>query len=266
MKLTRPLNVLDLETTGTDISRDRIVQLAVIQVQPDGTEKRLEQLFNPGFPMSEEVIAIHGITNEMVHNQPAFVALAPVVHEWFKGCDLAGYNAIGFDIPMLWEEFHRAGIEWLLAGLHILDAFEIFRKKEPRDLTAALQFYCYKELHGAHNAMRDVLATYAVLLAQTASEDFQQAPKYADIRAMDTAALARFCQSEDRPRVDLCGTIVLKNGVPVFNTKRNRDVPVTADVGYAEWILRSDFPQSTKSAIRKILSNGAEHAGQPTLF
>lgn len=256
LKLDRPLSFIDIEGTGLDIAKDRIVSLTALRLEPDGSSDVFEWMFNPGFPMAQEVIDIHGITDDMVADKPPFEDLAGEVNLALMDSDLCGYNILGYDLPMLWEELNRVGITLDLESVRVIDACEIFKLKEPRDLAAALKKFCGKEHTGAHNATNDVLATKDVLLGQL--------EHYADLPC-DVAELAKF-SAGDRNRVDLCGTIVRnKDGVPVFNTKRNRNVPVVHDIGYAEWILRSDFPQSTKAAIRKVLNEPLSSGGMAML-
>jgi DNA polymerase III subunit epsilon len=248
MKLTRPLVILDIEATGVEVSRDRIVTLYCLKVVPGGIEFELDIKCNPGIQMTEEVIAIHGITNEMVKNWPPFEEYARNVLDFINGCDICGFNAASFDAPMLFEEFLRAGLEWNLEGISIVDPGTIFKKKEERSLTAAVKFYCKRTHDGAHGAKADVLATRDVLYAQL--------NRYEDLADMGVVELGKYSMTDKdgNERVDLNGTIVRnKEGVPVFNTKRNKGVPVTSDTGYASWIIRSDFPTQTKRTICKIL-------------
>jgi DNA polymerase III subunit epsilon len=262
LKLTRPLCVLDIEATGLEITRDRIVTLAIIKLHPDGKQTPYAFMCNPGFTMSPEVIAIHGITDDMVADSPSFSDLGANVRSVLDGCDLAGFNLTGFDLPLLWEEFHRSGIEWDLTDVAIVDASAIFRKLEPRDLTSALSFYCGMEHSEAHNAMGDVMATIDVLKKQLAGDKDDavrliDASQYKPLSSMTVKELSDFCamEKDGSRRLDLAGTIMLnKDGVPVFGTKRNRGVPVEHDMGYAEWMIyKADFPTQTKHVIRRVL-------------
>lgn len=246
LTLTRPINFLDVEGTGTDTAIDRIVTLDIVQVHPDLTCVPFYWKFNPGVPMSEEVIAIHGITNEVAATFPKFTSVeADQILTVLGNHDAGGFSAQRYDLSILWEELFRVGREWNLDGVRVVDCCAIYHKKEPRNLSAAVKFYCGREHANAHNSMDDVKETINVLAGQL--------EKYPDL-PRTVAELAEFCK-DDQERLDLCGTIVRnKNGVAVFNTKRNKGVAVVNDEGYARWILRSDFPEQTKRVIRGILN------------
>jgi DNA polymerase-3 subunit epsilon len=245
MKFTKPICFFDLEATGLDTQRDRAVQFAARYRTVSGVWSFQSTLINPEIPIPPESTEIHGITDEMVKDAPKFRNLADIIHNSMKGCILAGYNLIHFDIPMLWEEFYRAKINWEVDQKLIIDVGNIFKLKHPRDLSAAVKTYCHREMEDAHNALADVEATADVLMAQLDAHD--------DLFDMDENQLAEFSQMDKR--VDLAGIIVLnKDGVPVFNTKRNKGVPVVEDQGYANWMLRSDFSENTKQTILKIIS------------
>ncbi|MEK9829989.1 MAG: 3'-5' exonuclease, partial [Schleiferiaceae bacterium] len=166
MKLQRPLCVFDLETTGVQVVSDRIVEMCVIKVEPNGTETTKIWRVNPGMPIPASASAIHGITDDMVANSPSFKELAPEIAAFMKDCDVAGYNSNRFDIPLLAEEMLRAEVDLDLRKVHAVDVQNIFHKKEQRTLSAALKFYCEEELVNAHNAEADVRATLNVLRAQ----------------------------------------------------------------------------------------------------
>lgn len=244
MKLTRPLLFFDVESTGVDPAKDKIVTISMLKQQPDGSFKILSAEFNPGFEMKPEVIAIHGITNEMTALWPPFSTHAKAIHEHFKGCDLCGYNLLNFDIPILWEEFYRCGIEWDLSGVHIVDAGNIFKIKEPRTLSAAMKFYCGADHQDAHSAKADVLATQLVLKGQL--------QRYPDLDAMDLPTLAASSKMDDR--IDLAGKLVRdKDGDAVYAFGKSKGVKVRDDLGYADWMLKSDFSQQTKIALRAVI-------------
>ncbi len=166
LNLKRPLVFLDLETTGINITADRIVELAILKVQPDGSEEWLHSLINPGIPIPEKTTAIHGISNKDVANSPKFADLARKIAAFIEGCDMAGYNAIKFDFPILMEEFNRAGVEVNFRKPKFVDVQVIFHRKEQRTLSAAYRYYCNKELTDAHSAKSDTQATYDILKAQ----------------------------------------------------------------------------------------------------
>lgn len=248
MNLTRPLVVFDIEATGLELATDRIVTLYALKLMPDGSTQELDVKCNPGFQMSDEVIEVHGITNEMVKDWPPFSQVAQQVHDFISGCDMCGFNARRFDCPMLYEELLRCGITWQTEGMAIIDPGNVFQVKEPRSLEAAVRFYCKRSHEGAHDAKADVLATRDVLFAQL--------NRYDDLIDMDVPALGEFSRTmrDGTKAVDWCGTIMEnKDGVPVYGTKRNRGVPVTHDRGYGAWIMRSSFPSQTRTVLRRLL-------------
>lgn len=283
MKLTRPLCVLDIESacakSRPDAAVDRIICLAIAKLNPNSDTARAKWLFNPGVVMSAENMAIHGFTNEQVVTYPPMDAHhAESIAHFISGCDLAGFNLLNYDVPLLWEECHRVGAVINLDGVHIVDAGNIFKKKEERSLTAALKFYCGRDHTGAHGAEADVDATISVLEAQRRGEKYFNLPPsgsvsvaenlmcfhdsaYDDIVAMDVPALAAYSKMDDR--IDLFGTIVRnEKGEAVFNTKRNQGVRVIDDIGYAQWFVRNDFPAHTKMTIKRILNGGQQDDGQ----
>jgi DNA polymerase III subunit epsilon len=269
MKITKPIVFLDCESTGLDTVKDRIITLAIVPINAPTVPSReyREFKFNPGVTMTPENIAIHGITNEMVKDWPRFETRAREVHAALTGCDLGGFNLQNFDIPIIWEELYRCGIEWDLNGVDIVDVGMIFKKKEPRDLTAAVKFYLGREHAGAHGAMADTLSTVDVFREQTWGRTH-----YGDIAAMDIPALAKYCavDKDGNERVDLAGTVIRrKDGVLAFGTKRNKGVAIENDMGYASWILRSDFPTQTRKVLSSIVSEierRREDRGQERLF
>jgi DNA polymerase-3 subunit epsilon len=244
----KPLLYFDLETTGTDVTKDRIIELALVIEEGSetwGTTMR----FNPGIPIPAEATETHGITDQMVAHCASFGDHAKSIHRMFQGCDIAGYNVAQFDIPLLWEEFHRAGVVWDLNGVNIIDACKIYREKEPRTLEAAAKYYLGEEHTEAHQAAGDVEMTRRVLTAQRA--------RYEDLRTMDNAALAVFCGTHRN--VDVAGKIVRNDDdVPCFAFGANKGVPINKNRNYAEWMLRSEFPNHTKMVLRKILYGGAK--------
>ncbi len=252
MKLLRPICFFDIESATRspypDPAIDKIVVLVITKIHPEGERVTQEWRFNPGFEMSPENIAIHGITNEMAVGYPTFDRASAVKIANFicnpVQSDLAGFGVDRYDVPILWEEMFRVGLTLELKGIHVVDAGAIFKKKEERSLSAAVKFYCGREHIGAHDAKNDVTESINVLESQL--------ERYADLAGMDVPALAKFSQMDDR--LDLAGIIVRnKDGHAVFNTKRNKGVRVVDDTGYAEWMLRSDFSQNTKAVIRSLL-------------
>lgn len=240
----RPLCVFDIEGTGTNPASDRIVTLAIQKI--DG---RVTSTFgyecNPGVQMSDEVIAIHGITNEAVAAWAPFKRWAQEIFMVIKGCDLLGFNLFNYDIPLLWEELNRCGIEWPLDGVRVIDAGNVFKKKEERSLPAAVQFYLNHEHEGAHDAHADVSATLDVLNAQL--------DRYPDLRAMSLDDLATFSRFDER--IDLAGKIVKgADGRPTYTIGKVRGIAVEDDPGFAYWMLGKDFSANTKMVLRKILN------------
>ncbi len=246
LKLTRPLVFFDLETTGVDVLKDRIVEMSFIKLFPDGTREERTKRVNPGMPIPQEATAIHGITDEDVANEPLFSQYAKSLASWLKGCDLAGFNSNHFDVPVLVEEFQRAGADFSLDGVNLVDVFNIYRKKERRNLESAYRFYCGKELVGAHAASADITATLEVLLAQV--------EHYEDLENSTVKSLADFSSSGS---LDLMGRIVRNDaGVPVFNFGKYKGKSVKEtfekDTSYYNWIMNGEFETSTKDVITKI--------------
>lgn len=246
LKLKRPICFFDLETTGTDVARDRIVEISVVKVFPNGTKEIKTWLVNPGRHIPEEVSAIHGITDEKVRDEPTFDKIAPQVYAMIKDSDLAGYNSNKFDIPLLAEELLRAGIDFDMNHRVSVDVQTIFHKKEQRTLSAAYKFYCGAELEGAHSAQADTLATYEVLCGQL--------DRYDDL-PNDIEALAEY--STQRKFADFAGFITYdKDGCEVFSFGKHKGRRVEelleAEPGYLGWILEADFPLYTKKVITGI--------------
>lgn len=247
LKLNRPLVFFDLETTGTDILKDRIVEMSFIKLFPDGSREEKTKRVNPGIPIPAEATEVHGITDEDVASEPVFRAYAKSLAAWLKGCDLAGFNSNHFDVPVLIEEFNRAGVEFSIDGVNLVDVFNIYRMKEKRNLESAYRFYCQKELKDAHSASADINATLEVLLAQV--------DHYEDLHGSSVKDLAEYTSSGS---VDLMGRIVRhpKSGVPVFNFGKYKGRPVVdvfaEDSSYYSWIMKGDFETSTKDAFTKI--------------
>ncbi len=249
LSLDRPLAVFDIESTGTNPRTDRIIELAVVTVFPDGRRESRVWLLNPRVPIPLETTAIHGITDEMVAGCPTFADRARSIWNAFEGCDLGGYNHTRFDIPLLQEEFNRVGMNFDVDGRRIIDAQKIYHKREPRDLTAAVRFYCNGEnLKGAHGAEADAKATLRVLEGQ-----FRM---YADL-PRDPDELDRLLNEHDPFNVDHIGRLRWMDGEVVINFgkkkgERVRDL-VKNDKSFLKWILKADFPLDTREIIRKIL-------------
>ncbi|NQX81865.1 MAG: 3'-5' exonuclease [Flavobacteriaceae bacterium] len=246
LNLDRPVVFFDLETTGINANTDRIVEISLLKVFPNGNKESKTWLVNPGIKIPANTSEIHGITDEKVKDEPLFKELAPKVSEIIKGCDLGGFNSNRFDIPLLAEEMLRAEQEFDMTGVKTVDVQVIFHKKEQRTLSAGYQFYCGKDLEMAHSAEADTMATYEILLAQL--------EKYEDVEN-DMDFLNTFSKQKDN--VDLAGFIVKNDqGEPVFSFGKNKGIKVL-DVfkktpGYYSWMQNSDFPLYTKRVLKKI--------------
>ncbi len=246
LNLTRPLVFFDLETTGTNVGKDRIVEISFVKIYPNGDEDIKTRRLNPEMHIPEASSAVHGITDEDVKDCPTFRQIAASLKEQIADCDLAGYNSNKFDVPLLAEEFHRAGIDADLHNRRFIDVQTIFYKKEPRTLTAAYKFYCNAELIGAHGATADTKATYEVLKAQL--------DRYDDIEN-DVDFLAEY--TSFTKNVDFAGAMVYNDqNEEVFNFgkhkgKKVRDV-LKSEPGYYGWMMQNDFSHDTKAMLTKI--------------
>ena len=246
LNLKNPIVFFDLETTGINIAADRIVEIAWLKVDLNGNETSKTLRINPEMPIPKEVTAIHGISNEDVKDSPTFNEVARSLAKEIEGCDLAGYNSVRFDIPLLAEEFLRAGVEIDLKKRKFVDVQVIFMKMEPRTLAAAYKFFAGKELTDAHSAEADTLATYEVLQAQL--------DRYPNLEN-DIGKLAEF--SAHNRNVDFAGRIVYNDeDVEVFNFGKYKGKPVRevlkTDPGYFGWMMNGDFPLYTKKVLTSI--------------
>lgn len=246
LELKNPLIFFDLETTGIDIVNDRIVQIAYHKVYPNGKEESKSFLINPGMPIPPQATAIHKITNDDVAMAPLFKHVANEIARDFEGCDLAGYNSNRFDIPLLAEELLRAEVDIDLSKRKFIDVQVVFHKKEPRNLSAAYQFYCNKELTGAHDAAVDTMATFEILKAQL--ETYQDLPTTVE-------GLSKF--TTQTKNVDFAGRFVYdENGHEVFNFGKYKGQKVSdilkKDTGYFGWMLSGDFSLHTKKVLTNI--------------
>ena len=274
LNLTKPLVIFDLETTGLDLVKDRIIQISYIKVYPDGREERGDELVNPEKPIEPLITQLTGISNEDVKDKPTFKQLGAVLAEKFTGCDFAGFNSNHFDIPLLAEEFLRAGVDFDFSKSKMIDAQTIFHKMERRNLAAAYKFYCGRKMEEdfeAHRADQDTEATYRVLMGELdkyapgANEDPEK------VLENDINKLAEFSRTNNN--VDFAGRIVWgemkdRNGNPlldeegnplmteVFNFGKHKGIPVAdvlhIDPGYYSWILSGDFTYNTKQVLTRI--------------
>lgn len=246
LNLQRPLIFFDLETTGLNLTQDRIVEISFIKVMPDGEEIYKTRRINPEKPIPPESSAIHHITDEDVKDAPTFKQIAKSLADIFRGCDIAGFNSNRFDIPMLDQEFQKAGVDFDFSRARVVDVQTIFHKKEPRNLVAAYRFYCDKDLEGAHSADADIRATYEVLKAQL--------DRYSDLEN-NVEALSKF--SSTNRNVDFAGRLVYdEQGREIINFGKYKgkvaeDV-LRTDTGYFGWILNGDFTENTKDAFKRI--------------
>lgn len=247
LKLNTPLVFFDLETTGTNINSDRIVEICYLKVYPNGNEESKTIRINPEMHIPEEASAVHGIYDEDVTDCPTFKLMAKKIAEDIEGCDLAGFNSNRFDIPLLVEEFLRAGVDIDLQKRKFIDVQVIYHKLEQRTLSAAYKFYCNKNLEDAHSAAADTHATYEVLKAQL--------DHYPDVLENDVKFLSEYsCYSKN---VDFAGRIVYnEQGIEVFNFGKYKGISVEEvllkDPGYYGWILNGDFTLNTKNVLTKI--------------
>ncbi|MEP5611529.1 MAG: 3'-5' exonuclease [Cyclobacteriaceae bacterium] len=261
LNLKNPLVVFDLETTGTNISQDRIVEMAFVKIFPDGSTEEKHRKVNPTIPIPLETSLIHGIYDDDVKDEPNFKQIAKSMAQWLEGCDLSGFNCVGFDVPMLVEEFLRANVDFDVDSRKIVDAQKIFHNMEKRNLTAAYKFYCDKDLVDAHSALADTRATYEVLLSQVQRYDGQEAVdnlgnKITDI-SNDMEALNKLSTSR---MIDLAGRMVFKDGKEVFNFGKHRGKEVTEvlqkEPSFYDWIMKGDFPLDTKRKLTQIKLRG----------
>lgn len=243
LNLSRPIVFFDLETTGTSITNDRIVEISYIKVNPDGSEQTDTIRVNPGMPIPPASTAVHHITDSDVAEAPRFADIAVELDRIFADCDFAGYNSNKFDVPLLVEEFSRAGINFQIAGRRFVDVQNIFHKMEQRTLVAAYKFYCGKDLANAHSALADTRATYEVLQSQL--------DRYDNLKN-DVEMLAEFSRSGRG--LDLASRVVLDdNDVPVFNFGKHKGRPVKEvfrkERSFYSWIMQGDFPKNTKDVL-----------------
>lgn len=251
LKLVRPLVVFDIESTGISPRKDRIIELAAIKLMPDGEEISKCWLMNPGVPIPPETTAIHGISDEIVKDCPTFADKAEEIFEFFRGCDLSGFNADRFDIPCLEEEFARVGMAFAPSARKHVDVQRIYHKKEPRDLSAAVRFYLGRNHDGAHGAEADTRATLEVLKAQTA--------KYSDLPAT-VDEMDEYLVPHDPMNADRAGTLRWKDGELTINFGKKKGESLKKlllnEPNYLKWILKGDFDTEVRMIIKDLLDNG----------
>ena len=262
LNLKIPLCFFDLETTGINITQDRIIEIAVIKVMPNGEIIRKSNFINPTVPIPPESTAIHGISNEDVADKPTFKEIGKEYVKFFEGADLAGFNILKFDVPMLVEEFLRAGVEFDYSRKKLIDAQKIFHMMEKRTLSAALKFYCGKEMKDAHSAEADTQATMDVLYAQIERYENQEVTdglgNKIGVIKNDMEALNKLTATE---MVDLAGRMVKNDkGEPVFNFGKHKNKPVLTvfkeEPSYYDWMMKGDFSLDTKRRLTEIKLSG----------
>ena len=251
LKLTRPLVVFDIESTGTSPRKDRIIELAAIKVMPNGEEIRQCWLLNPQMPIPPKTTAIHGITDEIVKDCPTFEDKAKDIFAFFKGCDLSGFNADRFDIPCLEEEFARVGLNFGASARKHVDVQRIYHKMEPRDLTAAVRFYLGRPHEGAHGAEADANATLEVLKAQM--ERYPELPK-------DTETMDEYLVPHDPLNADRNGMLRWKNGELTVNFGKKKGESLRRlmlnEPSYIRWLIKGDFDSEVRMIVKDLFENG----------
>lgn len=257
LRLTRPLVCLDVESTGTSPSADRIIELGLVRLDTAGTRTRQRWLLHPGCPIPPAATAVHHITDADVAHAPGFVDVAAEIARHLHGVDLCGFNLRAFDLPILRAEFARAGVAWPCEGARVVDAMAIYHARERRDLGGAVRLYLGRELEGAHSAVADADATLDVLLAQLAA--YPDLPR--DLGELDLASGGR-----QPDWATECGRIRWDaNGDAVFAFGKARGARLTADFGFAGWVLRNDFPADVKALCREALAGKRPRAPAPPL-
>ncbi len=247
MKITRPILFFDIEATGVDTQKDRIVQLGISTLYPDMSRKRWQSLFNPEMPIPPEVTAIHGITDEMVKDAPLFAQHGPMLYAGLRGKDIGVFNGFRLDIPMLDEEFRRCGAKLDLSDTKVIDCFVLFSKKNPRKLEDYIRRYGGREPSGSHEALADAEDTVDGFIGQLAEHD--------DLRTMSSVDLATYSRFNDGRMADAAGKLYWSDSGDLhYAFGKNRGVKVKDDPGFGRWILSRDFPGSTREVLEKYLN------------
>ncbi len=258
LKLKNPLAFFDLETTGTSVNHDRIVEVAVIKLMPNGEQHTYAKRVNPEIPIPAAASAVHGIYDADVRDAPPFTAIAKELAQLLQGCDLAGFNVLRFDIPVLAENFLRAGVDFKTDNRKVVDAQQIFHLMEKRNLSAAYKFYCGQELTDAHSALADTQATVAVLAAQVARYENQPV---ADHQGQTLGTIENDVSKlhiiSNGPNVDFAARMVYnQHGTPVFNFGKHKNKPVKEvllkEPSYYDWMMKGDFALDTKRKLTQI--------------
>ena len=249
LRLPRPLAVLDLETTGTDPSKDRIVEISILRLSLDGSEELLGRRVNPQVPIPADAMAVHRISDADVEGEPTFAQLATEIEKFLKGCDLAGYNVIRFDLPMLEAEFQRAGVDFSRKGRAVVDAMAIFHRKEPRDLAAAARIYLGRAMPETHSSETDARTTLDVLAAQV--------ERYPDVPS-NIEALHELCNPVDPDWIDPDGKFAWAGGAAVITFGKHRgrrlqELAAEPEPNYLHWMLAQDFSPEVMQIVRGAL-------------
>lgn len=252
MKLYKSLILLDLETTGTSIQHDRIIQIAVIKIDMDSVREKKTHLINPGIPIPPGATEIHGITDAMVAGKPMFKEIAKAFKDYCSGCDLGGYNSDSFDIPMLIAEFHRCQIEFPDWELNFIDSYKIEQKLNSHSLSDVYRRYTGNDLDDAHDAMIDAEATETVLMHQLDIIESMDKQDGFDPDDVTPEFIDNWCQGENK-RFDYAGKTYIKDGIVYWSFGKNKDEPVLDDRGYLNWFLNADFPIQSKKIIKELL-------------
>lgn len=265
LNLKRPLVFFDLETTGLSITKDRILELAILKVNENNTVEEKIWMVNPEMPIPAESTAIHHITDADVADKPTFKQIAHDVNTFIGNADMAGYNAIKFDIPFIAEEFLKADVDFKLNDKKFVDVQNIFHKMEPRNLSAAYKFYCHEEMQDAHTAMADTKATYEIFLAQLDKyHDVEYKDQYGNVSnpiVNDIDKLSAF--THQTKNVDLAGYVIFNNQnkeIFTFGKYKNKEVReiFKTEPQYYDWIIKSDFPEYTKKVFTKIFTDSRQ--------
>lgn len=246
LQLKKPLAFIDIEATGTNVTTDRIVEIAIVKTLPDGNRSVKRKIVNPQMPIPQVCIDLHGITNEMVKDAPVFKQVAQEIKQFLDGCDLACYNAYRLDIPMLMEEFIRAEVDFDMKSRKLVDVQKIFHQMEQRTLSAAYKFYCNKTLEGAHGAEVDATATAEILNAQL--ERYPQ---------LGTSVDSILKSIGEEPIIDFARRFIYDDkGVEVFNFGKHKGRPVAevlkAEPQYYDWMMKGEFPRNTKQKLTEM--------------
>ncbi|MBW3467953.1 3'-5' exonuclease [Arthrospiribacter ruber] len=258
LNLKNPIAFFDLESTGTNISTDRIVEISILKLHPDGRKEAKTSLINPTVPIPNETSLIHGIYDEDVKDAPTFKEMAKELHQFLVGADLSGFNVLKFDIPLLVEEFLRAGIDFDIEKRAILDSQKIFHMMEKRNLTAAYKFYCGKSLENAHSAEADTIASYEVFEAQIERYSGEEAE---DLQGNKLGIIENDMKKIhsilNEKMVDLAGRFIFNDeGVECFNFGKHKGKPIAQvlkeEPGYYDWMMKGDFPLDTKRKFTQV--------------